>query len=190
MADESGLIRNRRYIVWDAEKASLNKLLLLLLLRLSGGTEIYHANISHVIPSPGDPNLGVNDYTAGSSDYWGSVSNRLKVFDSSLLVRNGFCELRLLCSLRRGVEDLLLWRRRAKLPVSSVCYAVCAGGVEVLLLWRRRAKRPVSSVCYAVCAGGWRYFCYDEDGLSFLWVPSVMQFAPGGGGSSVMKKTG
>jgi hypothetical protein len=29
MADESGLIRNRRYIVWDAEKASLNKLLLL-----------------------------------------------------------------------------------------------------------------------------------------------------------------
>jgi hypothetical protein len=30
MADELGLIRNRRYIVWDAEKASLNKLLLLL----------------------------------------------------------------------------------------------------------------------------------------------------------------
>jgi hypothetical protein len=29
MADESGLIRIRRYIVWDAEKASLNKLLLL-----------------------------------------------------------------------------------------------------------------------------------------------------------------
>jgi hypothetical protein len=29
MADESGLIRDRRYIVWDAEKASLNKLLLL-----------------------------------------------------------------------------------------------------------------------------------------------------------------
>jgi hypothetical protein len=29
MADESGLIRNRRYIVWVAEKASLNKLLLL-----------------------------------------------------------------------------------------------------------------------------------------------------------------
>jgi hypothetical protein len=29
MADESGLIRNRRYIVWDAEKASVNKLLLL-----------------------------------------------------------------------------------------------------------------------------------------------------------------
>jgi hypothetical protein len=34
MADESGLIRNRRYIVWVAEKASLNKLLLLLLLLL------------------------------------------------------------------------------------------------------------------------------------------------------------
>jgi hypothetical protein len=26
MADESGLSRNRRYIVWDTEKASLNKL--------------------------------------------------------------------------------------------------------------------------------------------------------------------
>jgi hypothetical protein len=32
MADESGLIRNRRYIVWVAEKTSLNELLLLLLL--------------------------------------------------------------------------------------------------------------------------------------------------------------
>jgi hypothetical protein len=26
MADESGLSRNRRYVVWDTEKASLNKL--------------------------------------------------------------------------------------------------------------------------------------------------------------------
>jgi hypothetical protein len=35
MADESGLIRNRRYIVWDSEKASLNKLLLLLYIHTS-----------------------------------------------------------------------------------------------------------------------------------------------------------
>jgi hypothetical protein len=47
MADESGLIRNRRYIVWDAEKASLNKLLLLLLLRFrTNQYETIFTNIS------------------------------------------------------------------------------------------------------------------------------------------------
>jgi hypothetical protein len=40
MADESGLIRNRRYIVWDTEKASLNKLLLLLTVKLPVSTMI------------------------------------------------------------------------------------------------------------------------------------------------------
>jgi hypothetical protein len=40
MADESGLIRNRLYIVWDAEKASLNKLLPFQWLPVTGSLDV------------------------------------------------------------------------------------------------------------------------------------------------------
>jgi hypothetical protein len=58
MADESGLIRNRRYIVWDAEKASLNKLLLLLLPWMSDPTEGFGGPPTPIIPANQDPLWG------------------------------------------------------------------------------------------------------------------------------------
>jgi hypothetical protein len=40
MADESGLSRNRRYIVWDTEKASLNKLQTIIIIMLQKSVSI------------------------------------------------------------------------------------------------------------------------------------------------------